>query len=298
MNENKKNAWLYVALTLVTSAVAVIFQYILSKDYVEESSGLYIRGTSTPLAFYIFLAVAVVLFFTSVFMFRKELLPDDLKTVTWYRGVMAVGAASAALFSVYAWAKQKGGLGLLDGNNTGTVYKLQSVCAILALFAGVYYLSIVFFGQKKSNSIAFLSFFAVLWTLVYLLGICFDQTSLLNSPIKLLRQFALISLMLFQLLESRAMIGKHKPKLYFVFSNLAVLFVSAAFVPELIIWLQGDMALTLDVANAIYCLVAALYALSGAIAFATSDCGQVTQKATETKAKPKDDLFSPDDDSE
>ena len=79
MNENKKVARLYVFLTAVIAAVAVIFQYILYENYLEFDTGVYIHGAKTPGAFYIFIFIAVILMATPALILRKDLLSNELK---------------------------------------------------------------------------------------------------------------------------------------------------------------------------------------------------------------------------
>ncbi|MBE6643629.1 MAG: hypothetical protein E7615_08250 [Ruminococcaceae bacterium] len=299
MNENKKVAWLYVALTVVTSAVAVVFQYILLKDYAEVKTGLYPRGSMTPVAFYIFLAIAAILFCTSAFMLRKDLIPGELKRGTWYNGVFCAGGAVAVVFYGIVFFKT---CGLFDGLTAfKSINKLEFAGACIAFLVAAYFLAVLFFGKSSSNVVVFLSFFAVLWTLIYLLDLCFDKTVLVNSPAKILRQLSLVFLLVYQLLECRALIGKAKPRLYFVSSCLTVVFMSASVFPELLIWLQGDRMLTLEATCLIYLSALTVYVFTRSIAFAVSSDGDAVvlkSKAAEHKNKPRDDLFSSDDDSE
>ena len=299
MNENKKVAWLYVVLTVIASAVAVVFQYILLNDYAEASTGLYPRDAMTPVAFYVFLAIAAVLVCMSSIMLRKDVIPTEPKRFTWYNGVVSACAAIAVIVSGAKFFKDSG---LFDGMASfKTINKLELAGACMAFFAGAYFVSILLLGKKTNNIVPLLSFFVVLWTLFYLLNICFDKNVLVNSPAKALRQLSLIFLMIFQLLESRALIGKSKPRLYFVFSLLSVVFMSASVFPELIMWYKGDRVLTLDATYLIYFSVIVVYVLTRAISFAIYSDGEAVylqSKKNEQRNKQKDVLFTSDDDSE
>ena len=124
-----------------------------------------------------------------------------------------------------------------------------------------------FMGKGKSNVTPYLSFFPIIWTLMFVMSMYFDRTTLINSPVKSLQQFAWVVLMIYQLYEIRACIGKTKMVANYVFSLLSTLFLSAAFVPDVIDIVMGTKALTADNVYCVIGAVMALYTLSRAIDF-------------------------------
>ena len=100
------------------------------------------------------------------------------------------------------------------------------------------------------------------------MSLYFDRSTLINNPVKSLCQLALVVLMLYQLYEIRAQIGRAKMVASFVFSLLSTLFLSAAFVPVAVDVAMSTKALTLDNMFVIVCAVMAVYTLSRAIDFA------------------------------
>lgn len=297
MNENKKIAWLYVLLTTAISAVAVIFRHILDVNYVDPVTGFYSRETLTPDAFTVFLAVAVALIVTSAFMFRRDLLSKELKRGTVFTAITSVLCAVSVVFSslIYLMGQRNS----VGDEVVRSVENINMVGSIVAFAAAIYYFAVLFSGKSKAAFVTFLSFFPVIWTLFRLMPYYIDHSVAMNSPVRILKQLALILLMLYQLFETRAMLGRSKPRIYFVLANLAVIFVSAAFLPEVVYFLEGRIGMSFDVMCAIYCGACALYVLSREIAFASCSDGMIlVQKKSGNTSKPKDDLFTSDDDNE
>ncbi|MBR5322022.1 MAG: hypothetical protein IKU48_00550 [Clostridia bacterium] len=298
MNENKKIARLYVFLATAIAIAAVLFQYILYENYLELDTGIYIHNAKTPGAFYIFIIVAVILMATPALIFRKDLLPTELKRGTFITAITALLSAGTVAFCSISFFMDKSKISLITGVNLDTVEKIKTACAVVGFLAAVYYFFVAFSGENKSNFITFLSFFPVIWTLLLLMCLYFDRSGVINSPIKVLKQVALIVFMLYSLFEARASLGKSKPIIYFVFSNLAVIFLSAAFVPEIIYILRGTIELTVDSVFSIYCGASVLYILSRSIAFAESSNGNIVYAKKKSSHKHKDSLFEPEEDSE
>lgn len=300
MNENKKIARLYVFLTVIIAVVAVIFQYILYENYLEIDNNIYIHGAKTPGAFYIFIFIAVILLATPALIFRKDLLPNELKRGSFLTAVTSLLSAGTVAFMVVAYFKDNNVISAVTDSALNTIEKLKLACVIISIFVFAYYIAVALFGKNKSGFITFLSFFPVIWTLLFLMCLYFDRSGVLNSPVKVLRQVALIVFMLYELFESRASLGKSKPIIYFIFSNLAVVFLSVAFVPEIIYILQGTLELTVDSLFGIYCGVSVLYVLARSVAFAESSNGNIVYMRNKHshKTKEKGGLFNPDEDAE
>ncbi len=298
MNENKKMARLYVFLTAVIAAVAVLFQYILYDNYLEFDTGVYIHGAKTPGAFYIFIFIAVVLLITPALVFRRDLLSCELSRGTFLTSVTSLLSAGAAAYIVVAYFKGKNIISTVTDPAMTTIEKLKLTCVIVAVLVSIYYFSAALSGKTKSGFVSFMSFFPVIWALLFLMCLYFDRSGVINSPVKVLRQVSLIIFMLYCLFESRASLGRSKPIIYFIFSNLAVIFLSIAFVPEIIYMLQGTIKLMPDSTFSIYCGVSVLYVLSRSIAFAESSNGNIIYAKKKHSRKSKDSLFEPEEDAD
>ncbi len=298
MNENKKIARLYVFLTAIIAVVAVMFQYILYENYFEPDIGVYIHGAKTPGAFYIFIFIAVILMATPALIFRKDLLSNELKRGTFLTAVTSLLSAGAIAFVSVSFFMDKNKFSVIIDTTLNTVDKLKTACAIVGVLVAFYYFAVAFSGKSKSNFITFLSFFPVIWTLLFLMCLYFDRSGVINSPVKVLRQVSLIVFMLYSLFESRASLGKSKPIIYFILSNLTVIFLSSAFVPEIIYILQGTLELTVEAVFSIYCGVSVLYVFARSIAFAESSNGNIIYAKKKNSHKPKDSLFEPEEEAE
>lgn len=298
MNENKKMARLYVFLTAVIAAVAVFFQYILYENYLEFDTGVYIHGAKTPGAFYIFIFIAIVLLVTPALVFRRDLLSYELRRGTFLTSVTSLLSAGTAAFMVYVYFKGKNVISTVTNPAMTTIEKLELACVIVAVIVVFYYFAVALTGNTKSGFVTFLSFFPVIWTLLFLMCLYFDRSGVINSPVKVLRQVALIVFMLYSLFEARASLGRSKPIIYFIFSNLAVIFLSIAFVPEIIYILQGKIMFTVDSTFSLYCGVSVLYVLSRSIAFAESSNGNIIYAKKKHSRKTKESIFEPEEDAE
>ena len=292
MNENKKVSWLYVLMTVIISSVAAVFQNILTKHYVDGQNGLYRIGVSTPMAFYVFVSIAVLFILTAVVVMRVDSLPKELK----YGSVMTaiVSFVMAVLIALTALMFFKGEKIVDYQGNVSNIYKLRNVCAFLAIPSAMYYFSVSLSGKSKKTYTAVLSFFPLILTLVYLMSVYFDDTQLLNDPYKIIQQVALVMLMLYQLLETRAHIGKSKPIIYFIMTNTAILFLSVAFVPEALSLIKGGLKLTENNVFSLYGAGMVLYLLSRDIDFAIG-CDVEGKKITIHKVNAKNDIFTVDD---
>ena len=292
MNENKKVSWLYVAMTVLISGIAVVFRDILTKQYVDPTNGLYERGVSTPEAFYLFVAVAVLFILTCTFVMRIDALPKELKHGSLITAVASVIMAVVFIFSAVFFLKGAKG-SFAAGSTEKTVNDLRTICAFLSFPAAVYYYFIAFSGKKKNVLSAWFSFLPLIWALVYLMSVYFDQSTLINTPDRIIHQTALIFLMLYQLFETRCHIGKSKPIIYFIVLNLALLFMSIAYIPEVLNVLNGGVRLNSVTVYSVLGGGMVIYLLARDIDFAIG-CDFDRKKITFSKNDLKNGLFNDD----
>ena len=299
MNENRKKCWLYAVLTLGASAGAAYFQHILNRDYADLEKGLYEIDATAPGAFYVFLVVAVLLMLTPVFTLRQDSLPKELKHGGLLTRFTAVASAVVLIISSVSYLMSYKANSPMVGE-VDTAEKLTLLCSVLAFPAAIYFFSVAFSGKTKSKFSPFLSFFPVLWTLSYLMSVYFDRSMIINSPIKTLEQLSIIAFMVYQLFESRAMLGKSKGALYFCLSNITVILLSAAFVSKLIPVVLGAETLAVSYVYIIYFCVSALYIFARITDFASvSDGGSMHPKKIFPNIIPQnEELFTEEEDEE
>ena len=292
MNENKKISWLYVGLTVIISAVATFFQYIVKNNYIDESVDLYKTGMVTPEAFGIFMVIAVLFIITPAFIMRLDAMPKQLKYGSFLTSIISIASAFLVLVTAVMFFMSKGSASEL-GNTQIMVYRLRFACSVIALPTAIYFLIVGFTTKKNNDVISWFSFFPIIWTLVYIMSVYFDHTSVINSPLRIVQQTALIVLLVYQLFETRCHIGKSKPVVYFILSNLTILFLSTAFIPDLADLLLGKAKLTLDMSYSLYGCVLALYVFARSVDFAIG-CNLDGKKIFSRKSTPQNDIFSID----
>ncbi|MBE6718213.1 MAG: hypothetical protein E7574_03010 [Ruminococcaceae bacterium] len=292
MNDNKKVSWLYVVLTVIISAVATFFQYIVKNNYIDESVDLYKTGVVTPEAFGIFMVIAVLFMLTPAFIMRMDALPKKLKYGSFLTSFMSILCAFLVAFTAFMFFMSKSEVAHL-GSTQMIVYKLRFACSVIAFPTAIYYLTVSFTWKKNNDVISWLSFLPILWTLIYLMSVYFDHSVLINSPLRIVQQTALILLMVYQLFETRSHIGNSKPIVYFILTNLTILFLSTAFIPELVDLLLGKQKMTLDMSYVLYGCGMVLYVLARTVDFAAG-CNFDGKKLFTRKTPPKNDIFSVD----
>ncbi len=267
MKRNRKFSLLYVVLAITVSVGAAFFQHILENNYLDRN-GLYEAGIITPEIFVIYAVFSALLIFTVVFWLRFDIVPKEMKRGNVNTAIISVLAAIALVYAAITFFMGNNNTYFAPGTSELMVQRLKTAASIVAFPAALYFMITAFMGKAKSKLTPYLSFFPLLWTLFFVMSMYFDRTTLINSPVKSLQQFALVVLMLYQLCEIRAHIGKVKMVTNFVLSLMSTLFLSAAFVPAVVDIILGTKSLTLD---NMYCAVGAvmaLYTLSRAIDFA------------------------------
>jgi hypothetical protein len=168
------------------------------------------------------------------------------------------------------------------------VNKTKYIGSFVAFPAAVYYFISFLAGKTPEKIQSGFSFFPLIWTWIYLLGIYFDHTIEMSSPARVIKELALIALMLYQLMETRALLGKSKPKAYIMVSSFAIIFLCPAFLPKVIEWISGDIILDAEVACSLYGALMVVYIFARLIGYSVV-CSGIKRK--EKKPRPGD-IFS------
>ncbi len=293
MGQNKKSALLYTVLTVIMSGVAVAFQYILRDGYLEKNVGLYKSGAITPEVFYVYMIAVALFIVTVVFMLRHDGLPTG-NSRSFFKRFFALVSSVFIIFSAVMFLMNNGN-DIVMGSSAQMTYNFKKIASFLAFPAALYYMLTAFSTKENDKVQVASSFFSVLWTLLYLMSVYFDHSVLINSPAKVIQQLALVFLMVFQLFEIRGLIGRQKPIIYFMLSLAVVLFMSVAYIPELVDILTGVERLTAQNSVDLYCTSMVFYVLAGACDFVYL-CPNVKHKKKSDKHKDNDkhDLFNPE----
>lgn len=286
MKHNRKIAFIYSIMTVALSVAAVFFQGSLFQNYYDDKIGLYRSGEIAPSLFNVFLVLSLLLIVTCVMFFKKDEMPKKLKhnsvmtmIMSAFCGVLLVMSAVLFLSSMNPAS--------FHGNSTVTVYKLRFILSIIAFPSALYFLSVTLRKTEYTESLALLSFFPTLWTLLYLMSIYFDHSVLLNSPPRILHQLALVALMLFQLYEARALIGKPFPRVYFIIASATVVLLSTSAVARVLPLFSERQPVSCDTGFVCYEVAVALYVLSRALSFASTPLTEPVNNETEGDVTPE-----------
>jgi len=127
--------------------------------------------------------------------------------------------------------------------------KIQCVLS-LAVFA--YFMLTAFSIGKHAKIKSVLGILTILWHVVFLLVIYFDMSKPINSPIKMMFQFAVLVSMIFMVYELRFLLGMARPRMYMATALASIVVISSAAIPMTIGAFAGYFNVT--VSNLIYSL--------------------------------------------
>jgi hypothetical protein len=220
---------LYFIITAILSAAAVSVQTYLFFAYYEENLNLYKAGAQLPGIFYICIFISALFCTSSSFIFRKDSSAHSLPPAGRFVSFAAILSGFLLLASVLlnSWY-------YLSGVYTA-VTPLRAAAYIAAVPASFYFIITAMSRAPKQNVIVLLGITAIIWAALYLMCIYFDMTSPLNSPIRILNQLSLITIMLYLTFEVRYLLGAPRLNLYFPVALLAMLFISMSSVSDIIL---------------------------------------------------------------
>ncbi len=285
MKENKGVMWLYIIITTVTTAAATVFNYILNKYYYETETGLYKAGINTPYAFVVFMIIGVFLLSFTVFIMDRDYLPKEIKSIPVLTSLTSVISAVVLVFSTVLFFMVKGNI-VYTMSTDEVVYKMRYACSIVAIFAALYYLAVLSGGKANKKFFAGCSFFPMVWTWIFLMSVYFDRSYQMVSPKMIIKELALMALLLYQLMETRTLIEKPRPKIYLLVSGVALMFLTPAFLPDVIELVKKAGSLSLDDVYSIYGITMAAYVYTRMLG-AAFNSGIVKKK----KKHRKNDIF-------
>ena len=220
-------------------------------------------------------------------------LSKDIKTADDVQksGKFIVSAIAAALFMIFVLFEIY--VIIMSGFSV-----IRLLLTVFAFFSFLYHY-VIFTGTKISEtSFVLLGISQIAWCTLTIAYSYFDYTVELNSPAKLLLQFACVIIMLFTTGEMRFALGKPRPRMYLAFCSCALSVLISAGAGILTATLSPEYqtnVLSLNslriYENIIYCLIFIamyIYVLTRLILFNTAS----------TKISASDAQVSPDDTTE
>jgi hypothetical protein len=223
---------LFFIITAVLSAAAALIQTYLFYAYYDEGLNLYKTGATLTGFFYIGVFICTLFCASSYFILKKtemKILPPPDRFVTFTAILSGFQLAASVLFNVFYF---------VSGKYTGMT-AFRAAVFIVSVPAAAYFIITALSNKPKKNVLVLCCFSAIIWATIYLMSIYFDMSSPLNSPIRILNQLSLITIMLYFTFEARYLIGKPKPRLYFPVALSAMLFIPMASVSDMFLTFAG-----------------------------------------------------------
>lgn len=238
-------AYLIFSLTAAVAAACVQL-FLLLTDY-DFTLGLYNSGSTLPSLFAVLLLVAVTALLTLPLVGRKIAMAPALPPVG--RGLTFISALTG--FALIATVVMQLFLGLafnteLEGWKSSLAAVLGVAMLIFAAPSAAYFIVMAVRRDPYRRSTTALGFCPVLWSATYLMCVYFDTSTTLNNPLRIIEQAALISIMVFLLMELRYLIGRASPHLYMMFGMITLVMVTASSLPTLILTLAMKMPVSVD----------------------------------------------------
>lgn len=225
---------------LLFAAGFIVLHTLLIRKYFEIDISLFEVGTSLPKILYLAVAVytAVCIFLGFFFQkTRQEKKPRHacLTGMSLYTGLLC-GFAMLASAVIYVLDFVRSGKVLLFDTASDIVTAALIICTVPA---AAYFIISAFGGGYRNKPAVVCGMFTVIWMALFLLKLYFEMEVSLNSPTRILRQLAVISVMFYMLQELRYRIGTKRHAFFRTFSALAVLFVGLSASSDITVMFLG-----------------------------------------------------------
>lgn len=231
---------LFFITTVILAIAATLTQTMLFYSDYDEKLNLYHTGVTLPGILYT--AVFITALFCAAAYFitkdntQTQILPSPDRFVVFAAILSGFQLFASVLFNIYYY---------MTGMYTGMT-SLRVAVLITAVPAAVYFIITAMSRHPKKTVLIICGFFTVVWAALYLMCIYFDMSSPLNSPIRILNQLSLITIMLYFTFEIRYLLDKPRPRLYIPTSLLAMLFISLSSGSDLLVTFTGFRTSTHD----------------------------------------------------
>ena len=257
----------FVFALIIGAALAIVHTVILFKYY-DTSAFLFETGAgkiTTP--FYIVAFIVVVSFF-SIFITARKINTKQLDLPKMTSPLMFVSAMCGFMMLASLL------LGFIYPSQTATATQLAGIFSVLlkvfSIPAALYFFSLLFTSEGSYAAKTVLGFFPILWCILNLMCIYFDQSTPINNPIRVLSQVVMIAVMAYFLLEQRFRIGKPAAKAYFVFANIAVFLIVMTIIPEIVLTFSGKWQASSETAALLSQICFGLYISARLLSFKRS----------------------------
>lgn len=253
--KQKKKLFTAFLAGVAASFVLTVLYCLSFALYYEKESGYFARGAFLPVFANIFLIICVVGFIVVAFLLKPQGLPGSLDR----GGSVGAFAGLYAGFVMLFEAIWRGRLLFIDWSAfskyfdksspdfaSSRLYRVSYVTDILTVLfcvgCAAYFVLLVRRGFRSVKNGSVMGLFPVVRALLGVAQLYFDVSLALNSPSKLLAQFAMILLCLYFLAETRYSLPEPyaRPRYYFVFALAAMVSCAAAGFPLLLLYFKNS----------------------------------------------------------
>ncbi len=230
MIQTQKPSIFFLIYSVAAAVVSAAIRIFLSLTDLDPVYGVYAHGALLPKIYHILLAILVLLPLAAAFLLRKRTpawpapAVNDASTFTGCAAGFLMGAAALfELIPIIGYGVRPGGWQLAR--------LIVTIPAMLFFFAQM---------RKKNDGVeslplTFASLFPTIWFSILLIEVYFDISVLITSPNRIIRQMAILSIMLYLLNETRFLLGRSHPAYFLGTSSAAVILLLTSSVPNLVL---------------------------------------------------------------
>lgn len=221
---------LYMVIGVIFSAIHTV---ILKNGYDIEKHLTSYGSTSIAKAFYVIVAAIVLAScliypLTGVSKLTNKSFSKQKNLFLYAFCGFAVLAVTAFEFIIPSVSKV--------GNGT----LIPVLFRISGIPFAAFFFSLIAKGKNAKKVQTVLGFFPIIWCVLKLICIYFDQTTPIGDPVKIMTQVTFVSVVCYFLAEQRVRIDKPMPRTFFVISNIAEFFLLFTAIPEVILTFIGS----------------------------------------------------------
>ncbi len=251
MNPQAQKVKVFTGTAVALSALGTIL-YTLAHLLATDGSGYFTSGHPLPHLAGILSVVCVLWFACALILIPKGVLPEQDFTrrksaLSAVSIAPAIGSLAAALICYTARSAR------------GTVGLCAKLGLLIAIVSTAYFLLRLFGCDGLRALLTGLGMGPILLAAAMCGLTYFDQSTYMNSPVKIGFQLAWIAMMLFMTGEIRFTVGAAQPRRYLATACIALYANAVASIPQAVYLIKGDLSSYADLAFAVLCLGNCIY---------------------------------------
>ena len=230
---------IYFVVTVCLAALCVLLRTLSTVFFFDADIGYYKSGAFLPILLNLLLVISVIGAAFVYLISKKYLLPakaTDTRAIRISAVITSLGFLAYLVSNLWdlplLWDVIK-----IYGK-VPTVFILINLAALLS---AVYFLLIAFARETGGALRVVGTVFVLVFMALSISDTYFDPTIAMNSPIKMLLHFALLSAMLLAVNEARIGLGSEKAGFHLFSATIALIFTGASSIPSIVCYLTGQL---------------------------------------------------------